>query len=125
MLLNWLGAVPTTDRRALVYPAAGRRSLEVARGRDGIIWVCGYFNKRGPGLKMPKTEGKPHAPGIRYEGPVLNGSMSVDDAFAREKQARQLHAVQTTLRTGVRTYVSPEGCDRVLRYHTRTGKPQY
>jgi hypothetical protein len=87
--------------------------------------VCGYFNKRGPGLKMPKTEGKPDALGIKYEGPVLNGSMSVDDAFAREKQVEQLHAVQTTLRTGVRTYGSTEQYDPVLRYHTRTGKAGY
>jgi hypothetical protein len=67
---------------------------------------------------MPKTEGRPDALGIRYEGEVLNGSMSVNDAFAREKQAQQLHAVQTTLRTGVRTYVSPEDYEPLLLLHT-------
>ena len=87
--------------------------------------VCGYFNKRGPGLKMPKSNGEPDGLGIRYRGRVLNGTISVDEAFVRDKETQELHAVQTSLQSGVRTCVSPEDYDPVLRYHTRTGKPRY
>jgi len=81
--------------------------------------VCGYFNRRGPGLRMPKS----NALGIRYQGQVLNGNSSVDEAFAGEKHAEGLHALETALRTGVNSYVTPEDYDPVLRFHTRTGKP--
>jgi len=82
--------------------------------------VCGYFNRRGPGLRMPKTNGEPDALGISHQGEVLNGNSSVDEAFAGEKHAEGLHALETTLRTGVRSCVTPEEYDPVLRFHTRT-----
>ncbi len=74
---------------------------------------------------MPKTDGNPDRLRIRYQGQVLNGNVSVDEAFAREKHSEDLHPVQTALQTGVKTYVSPEDYDPVLRYHTRTGTPHY
>jgi len=82
--------------------------------------VCGYFNRRGPGLRMPKTNGEPDALGISHQGEVLSGNISVDEAFARQKHAEGLHALQTALRTGVNSYVTPEDYDPVLKYHTRT-----
>jgi len=67
--------------------------------------VCGYFPRRGPGLRMPKSTGEADGLGIRYRGQVVNDNVGVDEAFVREKQAVQLHVVQTGLWTGV----SPQG----------------
>lgn len=68
--------------------------------------VLGYFGRRRGELRMPKAED--HL-GIRYEGPVLTGKMSVELRLKKD---------------GVRTVplgkVSlPQDCDEVLRAHCR------
>jgi hypothetical protein len=87
--------------------------------------VLGYFKKRDSGLKMPDSEKQPDSLGIRYEGELLNGKITVDEALAREKAQQQLAAAQTQIRTGVGCVRGPEEYDPVLRYHLRVGKPYY
>jgi hypothetical protein len=88
--------------------------------------VNAYFNKRGPGLRMPQTGAQPDpTTGITYHGDALQGLISIDEAFARQKHIQEIHTVQTALRTGAPCAVSVEAYDPVLRYHTRTGKPSY
>jgi len=87
--------------------------------------VLGYFKKRDSGLKMPDSEKQPDSLGIRYEGELLNGKITLEDALAREKAEQQRHAIQTQIRTGVGCVRGPEEYDPVLRYHLRVGKPYY
>jgi len=87
--------------------------------------VLAYFKKRDSGLKMPDSDKQPDSLGIRYEGELLNGKITVDEAFAREKAKQQLHAIQTQIRTGVGCVRGPEEYDPVLRFHLGMEKPYY
>lgn len=62
---------------------------------------------------MPKREpGSPDDCGIRYDGSVLNGQLSVQDAFSLE--ARQLLAQPSQKGPYAGPYLDP-----VLRFHLR------
>ena len=78
--------------------------------------VSGYFTKRRPELRMPRRKGR-QPNGFLPEGPVMSGQISVNQAFARDKDAQAQHTVRTYLKTGIGCYHSPEEYDPVLRAH--------
>ena len=74
---------------------------------------------------MPKSDGQPDKLGARYEGDVLSGKLTVDDALAREKAQQAAHAIRTQMKTGVGCVRGPEEYDPVLRYHLGMEKAYY
>jgi len=74
---------------------------------------------------MPKSDGQPDKLGARYEGDVLSGKLTVDDALALQKAEQAAHAIRTQMRTGVGCVRGPEEYDPVLRYHLGMDKAYY
>ncbi len=73
--------------------------------------ISSYFNKRDTALRMPKRQpGSADACGIKYEGAVSNGDLSVQEAFSLE--ARRL--LQRRSQTGG---AADPHLDPVLRSH--------
>jgi hypothetical protein len=74
---------------------------------------------------MPRSDGGPDRSGIRYEGDVLTGKISVEEAHA--KAAREVAQAQVAdkHRRGDHSncYTTPENYDPVLRQHLGIGKP--
>jgi len=76
-----------------------------------FIMVSSYFDRRDPGISMPKRlPGSLDECGIRYEGGVSNGELSVQEAFSL--QANGL--IQQRSQQGGSADAS---LDPVLRYH--------
>jgi len=87
----------------------------------------GHFIKNVPPLRMPRTDGKPDSMGARYEGAVLNGKVSVQEAHAKDAIEVARAQLAEKLRRGdlSNCHVAPENYDPVLCYHLRVGKPYY
>jgi hypothetical protein len=88
---------------------------------------CSHFIKNTPPLQMPRTGGKPDSAGARYEGAVLNGEISVQEAHYRDAVEVTRAQLAEKHRRGdfANCYVAPENYDPVLCYHLRVGKPYY
>jgi hypothetical protein len=78
--------------------------------------VLGYFCKNRPKTRMPRTEGTDSDTGARYEGDVLTGKFSVDDALRRsaERARRSTGPVPSSM----------EEPDPVLRQHLHLDEPE-
>lgn len=75
--------------------------------------VLSYFSKRADRLTMPRTdEGTVDSRGFAFQGDVLTGKLSVQEALA-------LEAERTSSRTTPGSRVAPEDCDPVLKFHLR------
>ena len=85
----------------------------------------GYFNKNVPPLRMPRTHGQPDESGIRYDGDVLTGKISVEEAHARDARQALQAQMNDRERHPAGCYTTPENYDPVLRYHLRMGNPYY
>ncbi len=87
----------------------------------------GHFIKNTPPLQMPRTGGKPDSTGARYEGAVLNGKVSVQEAHTKDAiQVARAQVAEKLRRGDLRNcYVAPENYDPVLRFHLGVGKPYY
>ena len=78
--------------------------------------ITAYFGKRRAGLRMPRKDGVDPATGLRYEGDVLNGKLSVTEAILREA---------LTVRSSAWPAASSDvGYDPVLRSHLRLDEPE-
>lgn len=74
--------------------------------------LTGYFNKFKPAVRMPRSEnGAPDELGMRCNGRVLNGGLSMMEALRMDALAVQ--------RAAPTPYGEP---DPVLRYHLRIDK---
>ena len=76
---------------------------------------------------MPRSDGGPDSLGARYEGDVLTGKISVEEAHARAAGEVAQAQVADKHRRGDHSncYTTPENYDPVLRYHLGMGKPYY
>ncbi len=75
--------------------------------------ILGHFSRyAGPELRMPRNEGVDPATGIEYEGKVLRGELSPEEAIRSEAHEAVNHGSR-------RIPVSARACDPVLRFHLR------
>ena len=67
--------------------------------------VSGYFSKRRVEFRMPQG---PDALGIRWEGPVMEGRMSVEQRFLQDKREAFVRQMEVEANGGKRyEYVRP------------------
>lgn len=72
-----------------------------------------YFCKTHPQLLMPRSDDRPPDSGIQFQGDVLNGKLSVEEAIVL-KAHRAVH------RSAHRAPLASDYLDPVLLHHLRT-----
>jgi hypothetical protein len=77
--------------------------------------ISGYFDKNRRELRMPKNGGTDPDTGAKYEGDVLEGKLSVEEALRRIALKAARNAARVPRATGA--------LDPVLRSHLRLDEP--
>jgi len=76
---------------------------------------------------MPRSDRGPDPLGIRYQGDVLTGKITVEEAHDRAaRDVAQAQLADKHRRSDYSNcYTAPENYDPVLRHHLGIGKPYY